>query len=206
MTNVSCAWQGHSFSWSLVSLLRPLVSRSRWLRCYDVFMNNEPLHNAHTSTDRPDFDAILMPYRSLGPRGFVVLMTLVVIVSFAAGIFFASLGAWPVFGFFGLDALLVYIGFKLNYRAVRQQERVTLVGSQLVVSETLASGRVRTAELDAYWVRVGLVPLSQERVRLVLRSHGREFPIGRFLNDDEKRSFADALSIALRNFRTSVPS
>lgn len=169
-------------------------------------MMADTTHTEPLDTDRADFDAILMPHRSLGPRGFAIFMAAVSIVSFAAGVFFAQLGAWPVFGFFGLDVLLIYAAFKLNYRAGQQHERVSLVGSQLVVSETLPSGRVRTAKLDAYWVRVALVPLSQERIRLVIRTHGRDFPIGRFLNDDEKRSFADALSDALHDFRMSRPA
>ena len=136
----------------------------------------------------------------------MIFMVTVCVVSFAAGIFFVQLGAWPVFFFFGLDALLIYGAFKLNYRAGLQHERVSIVDGDLVVSEMLASGRVRTARLDAYWVRVGLVELSQERVRLVLRTHGKEFPIGRFLNDDEKRSFARALSDALQRFRTVAPT
>jgi len=169
-------------------------------------MTDTAIHKEAQSFARPDFDAVLMPHRSLGPRGFMIFMGAVCAVSFVAGVFFTTLGAWPVMGFFGLDALLIYGAFKLNYRAGRQHERVMLDGGELVVSETLASGRVRTARLDAYWVRVALVPLSQERIRLVLRTQGVDYPIGRFLNDDEKRSFADALDDALTTFRTSRPA
>ena len=35
-------------------------------------------------------------------------------------------GAWPVMGFFGLDVLLVYVAFKLNYRSGRLYETVEL--------------------------------------------------------------------------------
>lgn len=166
-------------------------------------MIDAPVHTRPVGAERPEFDALLMPHRSLSPHGFFIFMSAVTVVSFLAGLFFVQLGAWPVFGFFGLDVLLIYGAFKLNYRAGRHHERVTLSGSELVVSETLPSGRVRSARLDAYWVRVGLVPLTQERVRLVLRSHGKEFPIGQFLNDEEKQSFADALSEALSQFRSS---
>ena len=168
-------------------------------------MTDHDVHNRAGSPLRPDFDAVLMPHRSLSPRGFVVFMTAVSVVSFLAGIFFYSIGAWPVLGFFGLDVLLIYWAFRLNYRAGRQLEQVSIVGSDLLVSETLLSGRVRTARLNAYWVRVALIPLSQERLRLVLRSHGNEYPIGRYLNDEEKRSFADALSAALHRFRSQSP-
>ena len=38
-------------------------------------------------------------------------------LSFVSGMIFVLLGAWPVFGFFGLDVLLVYLAFRANYRA-----------------------------------------------------------------------------------------
>ena len=55
------------------------------------------------------FIAELRPYRSLGPRGFLVLMTFISLVAFVAGIIFMRAGAWPVLGFFGLDVVLIYI-------------------------------------------------------------------------------------------------
>ena len=30
-------------------------------------------------------------------------------------------GAWPVFGFFGLDVLLVYIFFKINFKSGKKK-------------------------------------------------------------------------------------
>ncbi|HKK29208.1 MAG TPA: DUF2244 domain-containing protein, partial [Alphaproteobacteria bacterium] len=50
-------------------------------------------------------DAVLSPHRSLAPRGFLILMGAVAAVSFATGLLFASMGAWPILGFFGLDVL-----------------------------------------------------------------------------------------------------
>ncbi len=169
-------------------------------------MENDSGHIAATRAVQPEFDAVLMPHRSLGPRGFMIFMAGVSLVSFVAGIIFYTIGAWPVVGFFGLDLILIYGAFKLNYRAGRWRERISIVGSELVVRETAPSGKVRSARLDAYWVRVGIVPISQERVLLVLRSHGNSYVIGRFLNDDEKRSFADALSDALSCFRSGRPA
>src|SRR3546814_13652527 len=51
------------------------------------------------------FDAILTPHRSLSPTGFLVLMSLVALVGFGIGIAFLTIGAWPVFGFCGLEEI-----------------------------------------------------------------------------------------------------
>ena len=54
------------------------------------------------------FSALLTPHRSLNRTGFLVLMVFLSAVSFAAGLAFLLMGAWPVLGFFGLDALAIY--------------------------------------------------------------------------------------------------
>ena len=36
-------------------------------------------------------------------------------VSFVCGLLFLVLGAWPVFGFFGLDVLLIYWAFQRQF-------------------------------------------------------------------------------------------
>ena len=53
------------------------------------------------------FSARLTPHRSLNRTGFLVLMAFLVAVSFAAGVAFLLMGAWPVLGFFGLDVLVI---------------------------------------------------------------------------------------------------
>ena len=54
------------------------------------------------------FSATITPHRSLGQAGFLVLMLVFGGVSFCTGVAFLLMGAWPVFGFFGLDVLLLY--------------------------------------------------------------------------------------------------
>src|ERR1700676_382632 len=51
------------------------------------------------------FSALLTPHRSLNRTGFLVLMGSVGTVGFAAGLAFLLMGAWPVFGFFGIEKL-----------------------------------------------------------------------------------------------------
>ena len=63
------------------------------------------------------FSAMLTPHRSLNRVGFLVLMAFLSVVSFAAGVTFLILGAWPVFGFFGLDVLAVYFAFRTTLPA-----------------------------------------------------------------------------------------
>src|ERR1700761_5020008 len=79
------------------------------------------------------FSALLTPHRSLNRSGFLVLMVFLSIVSFAAGIVFLLMGAWPVFGFFGLDVLAVYWAFRINFRRARASEEIRVTPSELRV-------------------------------------------------------------------------
>lgn len=143
------------------------------------------------------FSAVLRPHRSLPPRGFAILMGAVAGVSFAAGTAFVYLGAWPVMGFFGLDALLVYLAFRLNYRAGRLYETVDLTEQLLTVTRVRPSGRVQSWRFNPYWVRLALTPRTGQGSELALSSHGRRLVIATFLSEEERKSFAEALQDAL---------
>src|SRR3546814_4547335 len=60
-------------------------------------------------------------------------MSAVATVGFGAGIAFLAMGAWPVFGFCGLEVVLIYVCFRLNYRSGRMFERVRLTDRALTV-------------------------------------------------------------------------
>ena len=143
------------------------------------------------------FSAVITPHRSLSPRGFVVLMLCLGGLSFVSGVIFVSIGAWPVFGFFGLDVLLVYIAFRANFRAARAYEVVTVTASELTVRKVNRRG-VREWTLNPIWVRLERIVHEEFGIeRLFLVSHGRRLSIASALGPDEKASFARALSRAL---------
>ena len=104
----------------------------------------------------PQFAAILRPNRSLSPAGFALFMAAIGAVSFVAGAWFWLLGAWPVFGFFGLDVLLVYVAFRLNYRDGLAYETVTIADHRLEVVRVQPSGRRRQWSFNPVWVRLDL--------------------------------------------------
>jgi uncharacterized membrane protein len=150
---------------------------------------------------RPDatiFSATLTPHRSLSPTGFLIFMLVLGGLSFVSGMVFLMAGAWPIFGFFGLDVLLVYWAFRINYRAARAYEEVTVTASELKLRKVSYHGRISEWTLNPLWVRLDRDEHAEFGIeRLYLVSRGRRLPIGGFLGPDEKASFAHALSAAL---------
>jgi uncharacterized membrane protein len=157
-------------------------------------MNGNP---ERTQAEPDAFRALLTPHRSLGPTGFLILMAALGVVSFVTGVAFLLMGAWPVFGFFGLDVLLVYIAFRLNYRSGRLYETVELTPVRFTLTRVHPSGRREQFELNPYWARVSLREWPDGRTALSVVSQGKELAFGRFLTDGERRDFAGALRDAL---------
>jgi uncharacterized membrane protein len=148
------------------------------------------------------FSALLTPHRSLNHTGFVVLMSLVSVVSFVAGIVFWWMGAWPVFGFFGLDLLVIYWAFRINYRHALASEEITVTPSELRIRRISHRGHVMEWVLNPLWVQLDQTSDEEFGIeRLYLVSRGRRVSIASFLGPDEKASFAKALMTALHAAR-----
>ncbi len=150
-----------------------------------------------TQAEPGAFHAVLTPYRSLGPSGFLALMIALGAMSFVTGVVFLVAGAWPVLGFFGVDVLLVYIAFKLNYRSGRLYETIEVTPSRFTLTRVHPSGRQEQFDCNPYWARVNLREWPDGRTVLSVFSQGTELAFGRFLTDDERRDFAAALKEAL---------
>jgi uncharacterized membrane protein len=160
-------------------------------------MSEENLPERPPAPEQRAFRAVLAPHRSLSRAGFLLLMSAVGLVSFIAGVAFLMIGAWPVFGFFGLDVALVYAAFQLNYRSARLHETVAIEDGALKLTRVHPSGRRESFAFNPYWVRIRLSEGRFGRADLRLASHGRELSFGRFLTDEQKRELADTLQGAL---------
>jgi uncharacterized membrane protein len=145
------------------------------------------------------FSALLTPHQSLNRTGFLVLMGFLSAVSFAAGLAFLLMGAWPVFGFFGLDLLVIYWAFRVNFRRAKATEEITVTPSELRVRRVSHRGHVVEWVLNPLWVRLDRKTHAEFGIeKLYLVSRGRRVSIANFLGSDEKASFAKALTEALQ--------
>ena len=153
---------------------------------------------------RPFFERVLSPHRSLPSRNFHLLMGLLGLISFAAGVGFVAIGAWPVFGFFGLDVALVYVAFRLNYRTARQSETIRLADDVFSVERVSVRGKRRNWRFQPFWVRVILEERPDTSNRLLVASHGRALVIGDFVAPAARRELAATLRDALTRWRDSL--
>ena len=146
------------------------------------------------------FEAISRPQQSLNRTGMRVVAVVLVLGFGLSGLLFTLLGAWPVLGFAGAELAIVLGLFLLHRRwAGRCIERISLSDAGLRIMRIDGRGRAYEAVLEPYWARLrveeGPAP------RLLIGQRGQESEIGLYLNEDEKRDLARALSAALARYR-----
>ena len=138
----------------------------------------------------------IWPYRSLSPRGFAVVMIALGSLAFCIGLGFFLMGAWPVIGFLGLELLVVWFAFRMNYRAARRRQHLTATSRQLTIETVSPAGDSETTEVPTAWAQVELTPRDEpemrarERQKVIVRSHGRATEIGGFLHPAETPKLA----------------
>jgi uncharacterized membrane protein len=144
------------------------------------------------------FKARLTPHRSLDRRGHMILFGFVFGVTAIISIPFYILGALPIVGFFGLDALLLWLAFRLSNARARAYEEVIVTHIELLFRRMTWRGRLSEWRFNPLWVKLARedhAEFGTQRIALV--EGGRSVEMGAFLGPGEKADFAGALKAAL---------
>ena len=150
------------------------------------------------ANDRAILDARLSAHRSLGPIGYRVLIALLFVMLVVHGLFWWRIGAWPVFGFMGLDFLGIVIAFHLSRRSGLMAEEVRVSRTELLVRKIVPSGHAYDYRFNPAWTRLHVDRHEELGVRsIALASRGWTMPVGMILNPDDRESFARELGAAL---------
>lgn len=181
-----------------------------WARLSGMTTRITALSHQPDQDDAPVYmDAELRPNRSLSNYGFRSVMLSMAAMSFVAGIGFLSIGAWPVFGFFGLDVILVFLAFKLNFKAgERERETIRVTAKEIAISRTCYRGRIGWWHVSPAFARVQVERLNEYEAAVSLTAGGTSVPLATCLSSPERLAFAEALKSALeraRNERYPAP-
>lgn len=140
----------------------------------------------------------LSPHRSLSPQGFAIVMGILGIASFVLGVIFLMMGAWPIFGFLGLDVFLVWLAFRSNFQAARAFEEILVTPVRLVWRRVSSRGESREDTMNPRWVRLETTSDELSGVtRIALTERRITRVIGAFLPPVGKEKLAKSLAAAL---------
>ena len=146
-------------------------------------------------------DTELRPNASLSRRAFFIVMSIVGVFSFAAGVLYLLVGAWPVFGFFGLDALAIWFAFRFSFRAQEQITYVRVDESHVRLWHMQRGKEDKKVDIPTAFVRVALDTPVTHNSFLTLQYGQMAWVIGRFLTPEKREAFAAELRDAIRAAR-----
>ena len=158
-------------------------------------MNN----NLNLKSNTTCFSKELRPRRSSSPQtaGWLVIVSIVLVV--LIGLIFVYIGAWPVFGFLGLELITLNALVFYHYQQGFIVEHIVITENNLSVVRTASSGQKHTWTAKRHWLQVNLQAKDSKSSQLELRSHGRAIFIGSFLTPSERLNLATWLRDALNS-------
>lgn len=161
-------------------------------------MTDETAPTGALTATPPLFAATLTPHRSMGRSGLVAVMALAIGLVAIPAVMFLAMGAWPVFGFLGLDIVIIYLAFHYNFKAARAFETVILTPEVLTIRHVTGSGKRREFILNPAWTQLEIKRNDDDLVDdVIVKTREKAVAIGRFLPPEEKASFAAAFGPAL---------
>jgi uncharacterized membrane protein len=114
-------------------------------------------------------------------------------VSLVIAVVFAMLGAWLILPFAGLEIAALALVLRWLRAHADDFERLSVSG-EVVTLEVCEKNRLRRFEFNRAWARLVVRDRSwSTSLYLALRSHGREFEIGRYLDDGGRQALAREL-------------
>jgi len=141
-----------------------------------------------------EFSLLARRNNSLTSSGRYLVFVFVFAVSVGIAVAFATLGAWPILPFAGLEMVALFLALREIGRHAGDYERIAVEDDRVRV-EWCETGQLRNHELSRYWAQV---VASRDGRCLALRSHGRELMVGRHRSDEQRLELAKDLAPQLR--------
>lgn len=123
-------------------------------------------------------------------------------MSFVTGLGFLAIGAWPVVGFFGLDVLLIYLAFKVNFKSgERERETIRVTADDIAISRTCYRGQTGWWHVSPTFARIQVEQFNDYEATVRLTAGGTSVPLATCLSPLERLAFASAFQLALDSAR-----
>lgn len=145
--------------------------------------------------DRGTRCIVVQPNRSMSWRTLVLVYLLIVFVCMTIALVFFRMGLTLILPFSGLEMLALGVALYVTSRRGSVREVIT-INEKTVAVETGHTHPEHRHEFQRPWAKVILERSWSDwhPSRLLIRSHGRQLEIGRFLNEQERRGLAQVLN------------
>jgi uncharacterized membrane protein len=133
----------------------------------------------------------IRPNCSLSVRGARVFFASACLAPFGMGGVFAWKGFWPILPFAGLEMALLAWALKVSLQRRFHHQTITVTEAQVRVESHDGRGSSQVV-FPRHWAQVKLRrPAARlHPCRLTIESHGRQYELGGFLTEEERRGLA----------------
>ena len=133
----------------------------------------------------------IRPNCSLSVRAARVFFAGACLVPFGMGGVFAWKGFWPILPFAGLEMALLAWALKVSLERRFHRQTITVTERQVQVESLDGRGSSQVV-FPRHWAQVKLRrPAARlHPCRLTIESHGRQYELGGFLTEEERRGLA----------------
>jgi uncharacterized membrane protein len=147
------------------------------------------------------FEAVIVPHRSLSPRGLRILIGVICLLCGLTVLRFWFIGAWPVAAFSVVEIGIAIFLLRLNASRARASELVLLSEDALRIVRTDRTGKRDERVLPVGWLNVVIDEPPGRVPKLFLVARGVREEIAATLGEAEKRDLCAALHAALHRLR-----
>ena len=123
------------------------------------------------------------------------------------GLFFLTLGWWPMFMFLGIDLIALWWAFRVCYNRSKSCELIELTRESLTVERVNHKGVTQRWEFQPSWVRLAYEKgMEDDQLdHLALQHKSESVEIARHLSHGERYEFFHALKNALSDVSLLSP-
>lgn len=137
------------------------------------------------------FSCVLRPYRSSSERAVKIVTGFVLCLFIPTGMVFLLVGAWPVFGFMGLEVAGLIFALRYNYKVASAFEAITITDHEFRHSKVDHWGKRKLTSFQPNWLQARIDAASQQ---LIVGVHGKRIVIGKFLTKEEREELCSTLT------------
>lgn len=167
-------------------------------------MDIDTQQNADQSDEaRIRFSRVLRPHRSSSDRAVKIVSGFVLCLFIPTGTVFLMNGAWPVFGFMGLEVAALIVALHYNHKIGSAFEAITISDAEFRLSRVDHWGKRAYWSFQPQWLRVRVDATSHQ---LIAGTHGRHVVIGKFLTLDEREALCEVLQSEIRRLNHPLPA
>ena len=141
------------------------------------------------------YSRVLRPHRSSSERAIKIVTGFVLCLFIPTGTIFLLVGAWPVFGFMGLEVIALIFALRYNHKVGPAFEVITITDKEFRHSKVSHWGKRKLTSFQPQWLQVRIDEASQQ---LIAGTHGKRVIIGKFLTDDEREELCNVLIEEIR--------